>query len=101
MTIPKRPILSFFIIYDGHVNLIRKGVVLNSLIKGEFIGEFLIETLSENEITLHPLSHTILLKINKEKLYELLSNDHEIGLNFLDQVTRNIPAGREEMVRSA
>jgi hypothetical protein len=91
----------FYIIYDGFINLIRKGVVLNNLSRGEFIGEFLIETIAENEITLHPLSQALLLRIPKDKLYELLSNDHEMALSFLDQITRNLQPEEKEMAKSA
>jgi hypothetical protein len=43
----------------------------------------LIDDIAENDLVIHPLVDTILLKIFKEKLYELLSNDHEIALDFL------------------
>ncbi|MBR9997603.1 MAG: hypothetical protein KFF73_01470, partial [Cyclobacteriaceae bacterium] len=101
ITITEETNTYFYIIYEGYINLIRKGIVLNNLTKGEFIGEFLIETISENEITLHPLSHTILLRIHKEKLYELLINDHEIGLNFLDHVSKNSQTRVEDMIKTA
>jgi ATP/ADP translocase/HEAT repeat protein len=91
----------FYIIYEGFINLIRKGVVLNNLSKGEFIGEFLIETIAENEITIHPLSNVVLLRIPKEKLYELLSNDHEMALTFLDQISKNIQPEDEHMAKTA
>jgi len=91
----------FYIIYEGFINLVRKGVVMNNLSKGEFIGEFLIETIAENEITIHPLSQAVLLRIPKEKLYELLSNDHEIALNFLDQIGKNILPVDDEVVKTA
>ena len=61
----------------------QKEVVINSLSDNEFLGEMLIEDVAENDLVIHPLIDTILLKIFKEKLYELLSNDHEIALDFL------------------
>ena len=73
----------FYIVYDGYVNLLQKEVVINSLSDNEFLGEMLIEDVAENDLVIHPLIDTILLKIFKEKLYELLSNDHEIALDFL------------------
>jgi len=91
----------FYMVFDGHVNLILKGIVINNLSKGEFIGEFLIETIADNEITIHPLTDVIILRINKEKLYEILNNDHEIGLNFLDHIIKNIQQGVDKIDISA
>jgi len=91
----------FYIVYEGYINIIRKGVVLNNLSPGEFIGEFLIETISENEITINPLSHVIMLRIHKDKLYELLSNDHEVALNFLDHIARNIQREEDQIAKTA
>ncbi len=81
----------FYIIYDGYVNLEQKDITVNNLTNGEFLGEFLIDEISENELTIHPLVDTVMLRIYKEKLYELFTNDHEIVLGFLHYITNGIP----------
>jgi len=81
----------FYIIYDGYVNLEQRDVTINNLNSREFLGEFLVDEMAENEITIHPLVDTILIKIYKDKLYELFSNDHEVALNFLNFITNGIP----------
>lgn len=73
----------FYIVYDGYVNLLQKDIVINNLTESEFLGEILIEDIAENDLDLHPLVDTVFIRIFKEKLYELLSNDHEIALDFL------------------
>ena len=73
----------FYIVYDGYVNLLQRDIVINNLTESEFLGEILIEDIAENDLVLHPLVDTVFIRIFKEKLYELLSNDHEIALDFL------------------
>jgi hypothetical protein len=92
---------SFYCIYEGFINIIRKGIVLNNLTQGEYIGEFLIETILENEITINPISHVIMLRIQKEKLYELLSNDHELAIEFLDYIAKNIQTTDDHIDKTA
>ena len=77
----------FYIVYDGVVNIVQKGVVINSLYNGDYLGELLIEEIAENDITLHPLKNTLILRIYKEKFYELLGSDHELSLAFLRFLT--------------
>ncbi len=91
----------FYVVYEGYVNLIQKGVIINNLIRGEFLGEVLIEDIAENEITIHPLSNTIILKIYKEKLYELLSNDHQLALYFLNRLAGLDQLENREISQSA
>jgi len=80
----------FYILYDGYVNLVQREIVINSLTDREFLGEILIEDIAENDLIIHPLVDTVLIRIFKEKLYELLSNDHEIALDFLHNSMKGI-----------
>jgi hypothetical protein len=82
----------FYIVFDGYVNLLQNGIVINSLSDKEFLGEMLIEDIAENDMVIHPLMDTILLKIFKEKLYEFMSSDHEIALDFLHYSSIEISA---------
>jgi len=91
----------FYLIYDGYVNLLQKGIVINSLCDKEFLGEILIEEISENDLVIHPLVDTILIRIFKEKLYELLCNDHELGLEFLHYTSIGINTSIEDLDKSA
>ncbi len=91
----------FYIVYNGCVNLIQKGVVRNNMCKGDFIGEFFIEEIAENDITIHALTDTVCLKIFKEKLYEYLCNDHEIALNFLHYISNMNEINGLEITKSA
>jgi hypothetical protein len=91
----------FYIVYDGYVNILQREIVINSLTDKEFLGEILIEDIAENELVIHPLLDTILIRIFKEKFYELLSNDHEIALDFLHFSSMNIALEAKELEKSA
>ena len=91
----------FYIVYNGYINILQKEVVINSLTDQEYLGEVLIEDISENDLVIHPLVDTILLKIFKEKLYELFSNDHEIALEFLNNTSNGRLYQRKDMDKSA
>jgi len=91
----------FYIVYDGYVNLLQKDVVINNLTDSEFLGEILIEDIAENDLVIHPLVDTIFIRIFKEKLYELLSNDHEIALEFLHYSSLNSGLILKDMDKTA
>jgi len=91
----------FYIVYDGYVNLLQRDIVINNLSDGEFIGEFLIEDIAENDIVIHPLVDTIFVRIFKEKLYELLSNDHDLALEFLHHSSLDPVLNSNDMEKSA
>jgi ATP/ADP translocase len=91
----------FYLIYDGYVNLLQRDIVINSLSDKEFLGEIMIEEISENDLVIHPLVDTILIRVFKEKLYELLSNDHELALEFLHNTSVDINASLEKLDKSA
>lgn len=91
----------FYIVYSGFINLLRKGIVVNSMAGKEFIGEILIEDIAENDLVIHPLKDTILIRIFKEKFYELMSNDHKIALDFLHFVSSDQEINPEGLGKSA
>lgn len=91
----------FYVVYEGYVNLIQNGIVINNLVKGEFIGEFLIEELAENALSIHSLTNSVLLRIHKEKFYELLCNDHELALNFIDHLYNKSENKEEDISQTA
>ena len=91
----------FYLVYDGYVNLLQKEIVINSLSNKEFLGEIMIEDISENDLVIHPLVDTILIRVFKEKLYEILSNDHELALEFLHYTSIGINARLEDLEKSA
>jgi hypothetical protein len=91
----------FYIVYDGYVNLLQKDIVINNLTDSEFLGEILIEDISENDLVIHPLVDTVFIRIFKEKLYELLSNDHEIALDFLHYSSLNSGLTLKDMDKTA
>ena len=91
----------FYIVYDGYVNLLQKNIVINNLTESEFLGEVLIEDIAENDLVLHPLVDTIFIRIFKEKLYELLSNDHEIALDFLHYSSLNAGLTLKDLGKTA
>ena len=91
----------FYIVYDGYVNLLQKDIVINNLTDSEFLGEILIEDISENDIVIHPLVDTVFIRIFKEKMYELLSNDHEIALDFLHHSSLISGLFQKEMNKTA
>jgi hypothetical protein len=91
----------FYIVYDGYANLLQKDVVINNLTQSEFLGEILIEEIAENDLVIHPLVDTIFIRIFKEKLYELLSNDHEIALEFLHYSSLNSGLILKDMDKTA
>lgn len=91
----------FYIVYDGYVNLLQKDIVINNLTDSEFLGEILIEDIAENDLVIHPLVDTIFIKIFKEKLYELLSNDREIALDFLHYSSRSSGLFQKDMNKTA
>ena len=91
----------FYLVYDGYVNLLQKDVVINNLTDSEFLGEILIEEISENDLVIHPLVDTIFIRVFKEKLYELLSNDHEIALEFLHYSSLNSGLILKDMDKTA
>jgi hypothetical protein len=92
---------NFYIVYDGYVNLLQKEIVINSLSDKEFLGEILIEDISENDLVIYPLVDTILIRIFKEKLYELLSNDHELALEFLHYSSMDLNTDTGDLDKSA
>jgi hypothetical protein len=91
----------FYIVYHGYINLLRKEVVVNSMTDKEFLGELLIEDISENDLVIHPLVDTMLIRIFKEKFYEILSNDHEIALDFLHYSSADTLINVNDLEKSA
>lgn len=72
----------FYIVFQGSVNLIRDDNVKMEINEGEFIGEFINSSNSENPNLIMANSETILYKIRKSDFYELLSEN----LPFAQQV---------------
>jgi len=65
----------FFIIYQGSVQYYEKGRFVRDFGKGQFIGEMLSAPGFVNSNLLVAKENTIMLKINKDQFYELLSDN--------------------------
>jgi len=76
---------NFFIIYHGSLEVINdKGELLDNFQEGDFIGEQLNLDLLE-EGTSFSLEHdTVLLMIEKNKFFDLITNEYEVTLKLLE-----------------
>lgn len=76
----------FYIILSGQVDCYAKGDYHRSYVKGEFIGEMLTEPGFANSFLLKVKRRAVLLKINKDQFYELLSDNVRLADRILDFV---------------
>lgn len=73
----------FYINYKGSVSFFAKGKFVREFIRGEFIGEMLAGSGYASSNVLQTENETILLKINKDDVYELLSTQITLTERFL------------------
>jgi len=76
----------FFIIYNGSVQYYEKSRYVRDFGKGQFVGEMLSAPGFINTNLLVAKEETILLKINKDQFYELLSDNVKLTDKFLQFV---------------
>ena len=76
----------FYITFSGTVDYYAKGKFIRQFEKGEFIGEMLASTGFVNSHLLQAKSDTKLLKIHKDKTYELLAERVTLTEKFLSFV---------------
>ncbi len=76
----------FYIVYSGKINYFHKGENQASYGKGQFIGEMLAMPGYAKSNMLLATEKTILLKINKDLMYELLAENVKLAGRILDYV---------------
>ena len=77
---------NFFIIYAGQVEFFEKGNSVGEFIKGQFIGEMLTSPNFVNTHVLIAREETILIKVNKDQFYELLSDNVRLADRVLEYI---------------
>ncbi len=91
----------FFIIFEGYLNFLKRDIICNSFTKGDFIGELLMENKSEEGYKLVALKNSIIFRIEKDKLYDIISSDHDMVVNFLESIRSNFLPVETEVAQSA
>lgn len=76
----------FYIAYEGSMNLYSLGNVKMQITSGDFIGENPYGEEENNDSTLIAESPSILWRIRKERLYEILSDNIDFARNLVDQI---------------
>ncbi|MFA0964246.1 hypothetical protein AB9P05_20730 [Roseivirga sp. BDSF3-8] len=79
---------SLLFIYKGVVELYKNNKLINSLREGDFIGELFISEGGEDKLEIKAMTSTILLKLEKVKFYNFLSNELEIGRKVISFVSK-------------
>ncbi|MGB5929177.1 MAG: hypothetical protein WBH03_13445 [Cyclobacteriaceae bacterium] len=79
---------SLLFIYDGIVELYKDDKLINSLRKGDFVGEIFISDTGESKIIMQAISQTTFLKLEKVKFYSFLSNELEIGRKVISYISQ-------------
>ncbi len=74
----------FLIIFQGEANLFRKGSLERTITDSEFLGELLEDGMQINTNLLVAVTDTVLFKIEKDKFYELLSDDFMFASNVVE-----------------
>lgn len=77
---------NFYIVYSGEVEYFRKGTVNAVFKQGQFIGEMLSEPGFASSNMLLAKEKTVLLKITKDNLYELLAENVKLADRVLEYV---------------
>lgn len=78
----------FYIIYHGLLEVKNKnGEIVDQFETGDFIGEQINIDLLEEEISFEVERDTVLLKIEKNKFLDLITNEYEVTLKLLDSFT--------------
>jgi ATP:ADP antiporter, AAA family len=76
----------FFIVFDGILQYYEKGIYITDYNKGQFVGEIIAPMGFANSNLLVAKEPSILLKINKDEFYELLSDNIKLTDRVLDYI---------------
>jgi CRP-like cAMP-binding protein len=77
---------NFYVIYSGKVEFFEKGRSAGEYSKGQFIGEMLTSPGFVNTHVLIAREETILLTVNKDQFYELLSDNVRLADRVLEYI---------------
>jgi hypothetical protein len=77
---------NFYIIYSGRVEFYEKGIMGGEYHKGQFIGEMVSSPGFVNTHVLIAKEETVLLSINKDQFYELLSDNVKLADKVLEYI---------------
>jgi AAA family ATP:ADP antiporter len=86
LSLDERTNNNFFIVYSGEVDYYHQGVQKGVFRQGQFIGEMLSRPGFAKSNTILAKEKTILMKINKDLLYELLAENVKLADRILDYV---------------
>ena len=86
LSLDERTNNNFYIIYSGEIDYFNKAVHQDTYKKGQFLGEMLSLPGFAKSNTLLAKEKTVLLRINKELLYELLSENVKLADRILEYV---------------
>ncbi|MCK5368811.1 MAG: cyclic nucleotide-binding domain-containing protein, partial [Cyclobacteriaceae bacterium] len=88
----------FYIIYDGVLEVKDlKGELIDTFKEGDFLGEQINIDLLEEGVSFAVVGDTVLLKINKNKFLDLITNEYEVTLKLLDSFSgQNIKLVNED-----
>ena len=75
---------NFYIIYTGETDFFSKGDKIGKFTKGQFIGEMLASSGFINTNLIVATEPTILLSLNKELFYDLLSDNVKLADKILE-----------------
>lgn len=76
----------FYIVYSGAVKYYAKGNYVMDFIKGQFVGEMLSAPGFANTNLIVGMEETVLLKINKDLFYELVSDNVKLADRVLEYI---------------
>ncbi|MFC2124282.1 HEAT repeat domain-containing protein [Bacteroidota bacterium] len=76
----------FYIVYDGIINIIQNGIVIDSLTRYGFLGEMAEEKNKEKYLSILPITTTVLYRIEKDRFYDVMSSDHDMAKSILRNI---------------
>lgn len=78
----------FYIIYSGALEIKNiQGEFIDQFKEGDFLGEQINIDLLEDNVSFGVVGDTVLLKIDKNKFLDLITNEYEVTLKLLDSFT--------------
>ncbi|HBK89616.1 MAG: hypothetical protein U0289_04275 [Cyclobacteriaceae bacterium] len=86
LTLDERANNFFYIVYQGRVDYYNKGELVGEFTESQFLGEMLAPQGFAKSNQLQARERTILLKINKDQLYELLAENVKLADKVLEYV---------------
>jgi hypothetical protein len=86
LSIDERVNNNFYILYRGNVTFFHKGTQAGTFMAGQFIGEMVTSPGFANSHILIATEQTILLSINKDQFYELLSDNVKLADRVLEYI---------------